>query len=230
MTLNKNDGTLRASLDKANPMTLADALRKLGFGSLLEGNLIQHRRRVDFHTLGNTKHVLSTLDVLRLPDGMKASKLLRAVDRVAGELTVDAYGTTPLTGHISIAPNGDIVTLTADNLGDVDVSYVPERCDVKEGVFPVASNAITLPTSWTTDPAGVVLLTEVESLEGTVTGLLTPLIPSASAATTGTARLALDKASVKFYSGDAVTRARVRVAVIASEDLAALLEAESNVL
>jgi hypothetical protein len=222
------DGTQRAALDSANPNTLADQLKLIAFGSVLQGQVPQVRRHLNPVTLGASLYCLSTLNALHLKDGATASIIQKAYCRagaagIPGDLTVAAFGATPTTGQIAIAPNGDIVTLGTDAITDLDVTYLPERGDVVESVFPVVSNVLTIPTALTN--RGVVRLLEAESLDATAPAKLSVLIQSASAATTGTARLDLAKATVKFYSGDAVTRARVKLLVATSDDLNSILEA-----
>lgn len=225
------DGTQRAALNTANQSTLCDQLRLVEFGSLLQGQLPQVRRHLNPDELGADDYNLSTLDIIKLPDTGKASSITRATVRaggVTGELAAQAYGATPTTGQIAVTPCGDIAVVATDAITNMDVTYIPERGDVVDAVFPVASNAIALPASIT--DRGVVLLLEAESLEGTLTDKLVVLTPSGSAASTGQARLDLAKAVVKFASADAVTRARVKLLVAAQQDLCSLLEAASVTL
>lgn len=230
MTAPQNDGTNRASADRANPNTLADLFRKIGLGSLLAGGIPQYKRRVDMDALGLSASNLATLDVIELPAHAKANTILRATARTGapGPLAVQAYGVTPGAGQIAVTPNGDIATLAADAITDVDVVYVPERADVIDTVFPVVANVLTLPAAITAK--GVVLLAEVEALVGTATGLKIILIPGAGAPAAGQARLDLALATVTFAAADAVTRARVKLAVSAAEDLAAILEASASLV
>jgi hypothetical protein len=226
-----NDGTIRTSFDRSDLNTLADLFHKIGIGSLFAGQLPQVRRNIDPDALGTDPHNLATLDAIVLPAHAKASAVLRATVRaggVTGELTPVAYGATPITTQIAVSPCGDIVVLGTDAITDMDVVYVPERGDVIDTVFPVATNVITLPASITT--RGVVLLAEVEALEGTATGDKIVLVPGAGAPAAGQARLDLAKATVTFAAADAVTRARVKLVVTAAEDLAAILEASATVL
>jgi hypothetical protein len=223
-----NDGTARNAFDKADPNTLADLFRQIALGSLLQGQLTQVRRGVSPHALGISSYTPATVDALHLPDTGRACVIHRATVRGVGELTIDAFGTTPSTGHIAVAPNGDIVTLTSDNYADLDVVYTPERGDVVEIYMPVASNAIVIPTSITARK--VVLLLEAESLEGTLVSKLKVLVPSDTNSTSGAACLNLARSSVVFASANAITRARVKFLVRAKEDLCTVLEANSSVI
>jgi hypothetical protein len=226
----KQDSTQRNQIDLANPNTLADNLRKIALGSFLQGQVPQVRRKVNQDTNGVCAYNVATLDVLQLPDGGKASSIVRATVRaggVTGELTPAAFGATPTTGQIAVAPNGNIVTLGTDAITDLDIQYLPERGDVIESVFPVVSNAIALPTSLTS--RGVVLLLEAESVDPTAIGRLIVLVPAASVAA-GRAALNVAKTSVVFAAADAVTRARVKLLVLAAEDLCTVLESTPSTL
>lgn len=225
------DSTQRVAFDRANPNTLADLMRSIALGSLLQGQLMQVRRKVDMDAAGTNPENLATLDALDLPNSGKASAILRATVRaggVTGELTPVAYGTTPATTEIAVGPNGDIVTLATDAITDLDVVYAPERGDVIDTVFPVVSDVLTLPTSIAT--RGVVLLAYAEALEGTTTGRKIILVPGAGAPAAGQARLDVAKATVTFAAADAVTRARVKLVVTAEEDLATVLEAVESTI
>jgi hypothetical protein len=216
----------RSTLNNADPNTLADQLREAALGNLLLGQMVQSKRKVNPSVLGVGSYTLGTLHALQLPDYSRASVIQRATMRAAGitagELTVVAYGTTPTSGQISVAPNGDIVTLAADAITDLDVTYVPERGDVIDAVFPVVSNVLTLPTN-RAFARGAVLLLEAEALVGTVTGKKIVLVPAASAPATGQAKLNLAKTTVTFATADAVTRARVKVLVGQLADLHTVL-------
>lgn len=225
------DGSMRAAADRANPNTLADFWRAIALGSLLQGQMPQVRRKLNPDALGTSPNNLATLDAIELPASGKAHTIFRATVRaggVTGELTPVAYGTTPAAGQIAVAPNGDIVVLAADAITDLDVVYMPERGDVIESVFPVSANVITLPTSIT--DRGVVLLADVEALEGTATGRKIVLVPGAGAPAAGQARLNIAKSTVTFAGADAVTRARVTLVVTAAEQLADVLESDSSLI
>lgn len=201
------------SLNRTNPTFLADQLRMLKIGNILAGQVVQHARKVNMDSLGSSPYNVATLDAMHLPAESRALFITRAYARAggitAGPLTVVARGVTPATGEIGVAPNGDIVTLAADALTDIDVTYIPDGGEVFEAVLPVVSDAIALPANVTS--RGVVLLVEAEALEGTLTGKKIVLVESASAAATTQARLDLARANVKFASADAVTRARVKL-------------------
>jgi len=226
------DGTNRASLDRGNPNTLPDAARLIALGSLLAGQIPQFRRNVDMDALGAGDYALATLDCLELPAHAKAHTILRATVRAGtggtGEYTVDAYGATPSTTECAVSPNGDIVFLATDAVTDVDVSYIPERGDVIDTVFPVVSDAIVFPTAITN--RGVILLAECEALVGTTTGKKIVLVPGGSPSAGQCALTSVTKAGVTFAAADAVTRARVKLVVTAAEELHTVLEASAKLL
>jgi len=225
------DGTQRVAFDRSNPNTLADLLRSIALGSFLQGQVAQVRRALSPDALGTNPQNLATLDAVSLPNSGKANTILRATVRaggVTGELTPVAYGATPATTQCAVGPNGDLVFLAADAITDVDVNYIPERGDVVDTVFPVVTNVLTLPASIT--DRHVVLLAEVEALVGTTTGQKIILVPGAGAPAAGQARLDVAKATVTFAGADAVTRARVKLVVVAAEDLAAVLEADETII
>lgn len=200
---------------------ISDLLRKLAFGDLLLGQMVQFRRSLDMTAAAqaNDGYNVATLSpiVMRSSQLPPAASILRATVRaggVTGELTVDAYGTTPATGHIAVAPNGSIVTLTSDAITNLDLVYVPERGLVVEFIGPVtsATGVMSLPTSIIGN--GIVLLLEAEVLAGAVTGKKVVLVPGGTGPATLTARLAVAKTSVNFNQAtDTPTRARVKFLV-----------------
>jgi len=219
----------KAALAGATNNTLPEHLKTIGFASVMRGQINQVVRKKD--PAASSYSPGATVEAVVLADDAKATSILRAYSRagtVTGALTVVAPGTTPATTEISIQPNGDIMVLAADAITSLDITFVPERGDVDElPNWPVASNAIVLPARITTP--GAVLLLEAESLEGTLTGKLRVLAPSASAAATGEARLNLAKTSVKFAPADAVTKARVKLLVCAADDLDTILESDAMI-
>lgn len=205
----------RKDLNRANPNTLADQLSQLKLGDLLLGQMNQTKRKINPSSLGVGSYTLATLHALRIPDRSRAAVIHRATVRaggVTGELTPAAYGATPTTGQIAVAPNGDIVVLASDAITDMDLVYTSERGEVVETTFPVASNVLTLPTSgfWT---RGISLLLEAEGLVGTATGKKIVLVPGAGAPAAGQARLNIPKGTVTFATADAITRARIKVLI-----------------
>lgn len=231
MTINVKDDSLKNQINKANPNQLADFLRLLGFGDMLRA-LPTYLRKKAPATPPVAAPQLATLQSFSLPDDAKACMILRAVSKKAtagsGELTIDAYGTTPIQGHIAVAPNGDIVMLTADAHLDVDVIYVPEKADVYELTLPVtgAAGLCALP-AWLT-ARGAVTLLEAEVLAGTLLGPKIVLVPADGLPATTKAQLKVLKDVVQFAAADVVTSARIKVSVASKIDTDALMTASAS--
>lgn len=227
MTIASAQGSPLSFKDKLNYpslMDVADILRNLAFGDLILGQINQERRNIDMTATAqaNDGYNVATLSPIVMRSALipPATLLLRATSRsggVTGELTIVAFGVTPTTGQIAIAPNGSIVTLTSDAITSLDVAYAPERGLVVEFTLPVATGVLTIPTSVLGGTAlggnGAVLLLEAEALTATVVGKKIVLIPGTAPATTQ-ARLNVAKTQVLFNTGtDVVTRARVKLLV-----------------
>lgn len=163
-----------------------------------------------------SSYQLATLAALVLPDFLKAASIHRATVKaggVTGELAIQAYGATPITGQVAVAPNGDIVVLATDAITEMDVVYTPEKLSIIEitqdqlvgSVFPI-------PAKYTA--RGAVLLLEAEVLAGGTLGKKIILVPGAAPATTK-ANLNVAKTSVLFnVATDAVTKARIKIGVV----------------
>ena len=215
-TQNKGLGSnLKDELDLANPNRLADTLRMVKLGTVLRAMTTRLWRKAPQAAGG---FQLATLQRIPLPDDAKGSAIFRAYARAAtagqGELTVVAYGVTPATGQVAVAPNGDLVTLATDAITDLDVEYLPTMGDVKEITVNVVANVATIPVGLTAAPAGVTMLLEAQALLGTVSGNKSVLGPGAGAPVTGQARLNLAKTTVTFATADAVTSARLKLIVV----------------
>lgn len=231
MTDAKTNETTLDSLNRAGPNTLADLLRSIGLGDVLAG-VPQTVRKFSMDGAGASPYNVATLDAMGLPANQRASVIHRAYARaggVTGPLTIVARGTTPATGEIGVAPNGDIVTLGTDAITDLDVQYLPDGGEVVETVLPVASDSLALPAAFTAK--GVVLLVECEAVEGTATGKKIVLIEGAGAPAAGACRLNAARTAVAFAAADAVTRARVKVvlAPVAADQLKAKLQAPASI-
>lgn len=219
----------KAALAGATNNTLPEHLKAIGFSACMRGQMNQVQRKKD--PVVSPYAPGATVETVVLADDARATAILRAYSRVGtvtGPLTPVVPGVVPATGEISIQPDGNIMVLAADAITSLDVTYAPERGDVEElDNWPVVSDAIVLPTRITNK--GAVLLLEAEALEGTLTGDLAILTPSASAAATGQARFDLAKTSVKFAPADAVTKARVKLLVCAAVDLDTVLESDATI-
>lgn len=220
-------GTNREFLNRANPGTVYGGLQAIAFGDLLAGQVPGVARQINM--VGrNGQNNLATLHSYK--GAAPANVIHRAYARaggVTGELTRVAYGATPATTQIAVAPNGNIVTLAADAITDLDVVYTPERGDVVEVIVAVVANSISLAAF--TQSAKAVLLLEVEALAGTVQGKKVVLIPGAGAPAAGQARLNLAKTAVAFAAADGVTRARLKLLVDAAADLTSFLTAADEI-
>ena len=220
MTITINSVSLKKQLDASNPQVLADMLRQAQIGSALRA-MTTHRRRLNMVTQPANPFVLATVQSLILPDDAKACTILRATATAGagtpGELINDGYAAAaPAAGHISIQPNGDIATLIADGWTSLDVVYMPEKHDTVELTLAVVpgTGVCTLPTSvGQLCAAGVILLMEAEALAGGSVAKKITLVPAAGAPAAGRAQLNLAKTTVTFAVADAVTQARLKLAL-----------------
>lgn len=221
--------SLASAIDKGNLNNLASYLQSVRLGQLLQCAIAQTRRTVSPNTASTNPYILATLQATRLNE-VPAAAILRATVKaggVTGELAVKLFGVTPATTEIAVAPNGDIVTLAADAITDMDVVYIPEVGDIFEVTLAVPTTGILAL------PAGVtalkpILLCEAELLTGAVTGKKIILVPANSNPATGKANLSLPKTSVYFTAADVGASggtARLKFLVKSNVDAAALLAA-----
>ena len=217
------------SIAKVNPNTLADHLRMMGFARVLSAQVPQAMQKVD---PALDPYQLATVESVGLPAFARASSVIRATVRaggVTGELTPVAFGVTPATTEIAVAPNGEIVVLAADAITDMDVTFIPESGEVYDiPEIEVATHVATLPTFVTS--RGVVLLVEAEALTGTATGKKIILIPGAGAPAAGQARLNIAKSTVTFAAADAVTKARLKLLIAPAQELLTYMSASPTAL
>lgn len=221
--------TLVDVLNRANPNTLWSALQQLGLGNILRSSL-----KVDLRmkTPSLDSRQLGTLHSFKLDRRALGSVILRAYARTSsgtpGELAIQAYGTTPASNQIAIAPNGDIVVLAADAISGLDVEYMPIKGDIIEITdLPVLSDEALIPIPWTT--RGVVYLVEATATAGTATGSKIVLVPGTAPAA-GRARLDAAKSKVYFANADAITKCTVKLLVGAEKDTDLLMQANSVLL
>lgn len=225
--------TIKQSLDRADPNTLADALRKLGFGAFLRAMPAVLRKAAAGAV--NTYASATALPCTQQAQGAPAVAILSAFARAGagtpGPLTNDGLtSTAPAAGHIAISPNGQIVTAAADAWTNLDVNYVPDFGDVVEftGDVVPGTGVMALPSNLTS--RGVVTLLESEALSGTVTGKKVIIEPAAAAVAATKSALDTDKLSVWFAIADAVSRARVKVLVSSVIDANAMLKSENTTI
>lgn len=188
--------------------------------------VVHHLTKQNPHSPGSTDYQLGTLDSIALPHtldptagaggGVVAHSITRATAKaggVTGALTVDAYGATPATGEIAVAPNGDIVVLNADAITDLDVSFISEDGEIVEETGLVPASGVVTPL----DPRasrGLKVLLEAEILTGTTVGKSIILVPASSNPATTKAALDIAKKTIRFNSStDAPLTVRVRYLV-----------------
>jgi hypothetical protein len=227
MSITENEYSLKNQLNKADPNTLPDMFRVVQLGDVLRAIPTSLRKKTPAADAG----VLATLQSIVLAEDAKANTIFRAYARTAtagaGELTVVGPNVTPTSGQISVAPNRDIVVLAADAITELDIVYLPEKCDIIELTFPVVSNTMTLPASVTS--LGVIAMLEATAIVGTIPGKKIILAPAGSAPATGQARTNVARSTIAFNGTDAVTSATVKLAVSAAVNLDALLTATSTI-
>lgn len=210
-------------LNRASPSTAFDYARGPGLGNLLAGAPLL-RRKVNINALGVSASQVATLDCMPMDASIKAATILRAYARAGsagtGEMTVAAFGATPTTGQIAVAPNGDIVTLTSDAITDLDVLVAPFVCQsVTLTDLPVvaATGVCALP-QWVKD-RGIVYLHSAIVTAGSVTGTKRVLVPGATNPATPQARLSVAKDQVNFTVADAVTKATITLSLAPSVEV-----------
>lgn len=220
---------LRAHLDFANPNSLPDEFRQLGLGGMIRALPTSLRRKVP----AAAAEQLGTLQQVGLANDGKAAAIFRAYARaggVTGELTLVAFGATPATTQIAVAPNGDIVVLAADAITDLDVQYLPAKYDLVTMTLPVipGTGVCALPASVTASPLGLAFLISANALVGTATGVKNVLVPAAGAPAAGKVRQDVAGANIQFAVADAVSSALLTLAVNCAIDVDGVLEAASK--
>jgi len=208
--------SLYTKIAAAQPNTLPDAFRVLHLERMLVSSGQALRKQAPTLNAALTRPQLSTLSAFQLPDFAKACIVRRAYVRVGGvtgELTVVAFGTTPATTQIAVAPNGDIVVLEADAITNIDVEFEPlaNVQIIQLPNFPVVSSDLTIPAAITA--LGVVQLIEANAITGTSTGKKIVLVPQSGVPAAGRASLNVAKDKVRFQTTDAVTTATITLAV-----------------
>lgn len=219
--------TVKETLNRSDLNTLADQLRALAFGDVvasLPTTLRQSATAADLFLDSATQLAVSAQDA-SVPAAAVLYASARAGAGTPGVLTLVAYGAVPVAGEIGVAPNGRIVTATADAWTDLDVVFVPEKGAVVEVTANVTANTLTLPTNVTT--AGACTLMECTVLTGGAVGPKFVELPGTAPAA-GSAALNGAKTTVVFNAGDAVTKATVKLLVSSSVDVAALLASTSD--
>jgi hypothetical protein len=222
--------TNRQALNRADLNTMMDMLRSGTFGDMLR-TLPVHLQGVSAGTTGACAQQLASLGTVVLPEDAKAAVIHRCTVRANsgsvsnGEYTVEAYGTTPATTQVAVAPNGDIVFLGSDGVTQADIVYTPMKGDVL-GNVAVTAGQLAASTNGNTSltlntPSGIgtlptfvsgktKLLMQALANTATNTGQKIILVPATGVVATTKAALSQDGTKVYFNSAtDAVTNATV---------------------
>jgi len=218
--------TIKQSLNRADLNTIADELRRLGFGDILRALPTTLRRKATAAAVG--VHPATEFAIL-LPSDAKAESVISAY-AIAGAGTAGPLAVVsgvPAAGQVAVAPNGDIVFAAADAWTSVDVVYLPVKADVFTFTGPVdpGTGVMALPVPATTP--GVVALQSATAVSGTVTGSKEVVANGAVPAAT-LANMSLAKSQVQFAVADAVTSATVVLSLVSAIDVDALLESTNT--
>lgn len=216
----------KAVLNRCDANSMWDRFRALKLGDIL--------RTLPTWLMGKAAvahegYNVATLQKIATAEDARGAVILRATVRagaVTGELTPQAFGTTPATTQIAVAPNGEIVVLAADAITDVDVLYVPQKYETVEVKLPVAGDALAIPATYTGKK--VMFLMEAEITAGTAAGKKIVLVPGGAGPAAGNARLDVARTTVQFAAADAATEARVKLAIASDVDVDAKLTGEAD--
>jgi len=216
--------TLKDALNRVNPNSLADALRLLGFGSML--------RALTTYLFGKLPvvggpYVGALNPALVFAPDAKALSVVTAYAKAGtgtlGPLAASAT-TPPAAGKYFLTPTGDLVFAIADAWTSVDVTYIPQKGDVVELYLPVVANAAAIPAQY-----AALTLIECDAIAGLV---VTPKVIDApgTAVAAGQAALDLGKHNVEFNAADAVVQCRVKFLAVPAIDVDALLESTDTAI
>lgn len=214
--------TNQQAFNRSDLNTLADLLRKFGFGDILAALPTFLRRSATAAVpYSGPSPKVSTQNS---PALAITAAYARAGAGAVGALAV-VTAVPPAAGQISIAPNGDIITAAADAWTSVDVAFQPDKGDIIELTTDVIANVLALPQNVLN--AGAVRLLEAEALVGGSTG---KKFCEAIGAAPGAGEASLNTAltQVSFNAGDAVTSARVKLLVCSAKDVSALLASDNT--
>lgn len=217
--------TKKDSFNRADLNVLADMFRAFKLGDMIRA-LPTYLRKA---TTALSSSVVATARVVssqsqEAPAAQILSAYARAGAGAPGALAIVAT-VPPAAGQVSIAPNGSLLTATADAWTDLDIAYTPEKGEVLSFSLPVVANTLTLPSSVT--DRGAVLLLSANATAGTVTGQKIIVAPGTAPAATQSA-LNAAKTTVAFNAADAVTQATVTLLVASAADVSALLSQDST--
>ncbi len=222
--------TLRSTFNRGSLSTLADALRLIKFGDVLDSLAATLRRSGTVASAGVDAGALVTAaQQADVPALGVLSAYARSGAGAAGPLA-QAAAYPPVAGEVGVAPNGAVVTAAADAWTSVDVVYLPAKGDVVEVTVSVVPGTGVAAIPPSVAAAGMVMLLDAESLAGGFTGAAEVLEPGAGAPAAGQARLNLALTGVTFAAADAVTQARLRVLVCSAQELSAQLAGQSTLI
>lgn len=192
--------TIRQSLNKGNPNSIAVGLQMLAAGEA-------------FALLPRTVRGAVVSHKLVLPEDAKAGVLLTAyaMGTTSGWKVVLAQGTNtaPATTEAKVDGAGDIVFAAADAITAAIVRYLAIEGEVWEDTIDIASNVGTLLGGRRAQG-----LLSATRLTGTAIGASTPVFRPATPTAGQVAILGTDDAQVVFPAADGVTRATVRYLAI----------------
>jgi hypothetical protein len=227
--------SIRESLNRADPNSVADIERIIALGDVLRAAPIQLTGVVPLLAAASSPpQVATSVYAVPLPEDAKAAYVLRAYVKasssgiaVGTELTnksLNAY-TTPTTGTYGIAPNGDIVLYEGDAITSIDILYIPRIGDVY-GSLANSKYGVTRLTLSVNSTTGFAALPSAISGKAhllmfaavTAGSVLTPncliLAPASAVVATKSAALSTDGTGIWFnQSTDLPTQCQVDVLV-----------------
>lgn len=223
--------TLREVLNQANPSMLASILQSLQFGDVLRAQPVSLRRAAPNAA---PTDMIAAVHSIKLPDHAKAAAILNATaiagGGAPGQLVIATPFMTAATAatNINISESGDLTFAAADAWTSVDVLYVPAKFEVRTVQLPVvaATGIMALPASITSQ--GVVTILDATANTAGVPGVKAVTAPGVVPVAAGTVNLDLAKTQVQFVIADAVTLATVKLGLVPSVNVNALLEADAG--
>ncbi len=183
----ETDRTVRGLLNEANPNKL-----EVGFALLPMGEAMGLLAR-------SVRAVGMVAGVVPLPDNEKACAIVKAfaVDGATGPLTI--VEGVPGAGEVAVTPNGDVLTLVADAITELELTYqAREGCVVEETVDVVASVATPL------GARRIGVLLEVEVVAGATPGVLAVGVRGAAPGAGVNATVTFPGLGVTFAAADVV--------------------------
>ena len=192
--------TLRQSLNKGNPNSIAVALQMLAAGEALA-------------ILPRTVRGTVAAHKLSLPEDGKAGGILNVygMGTTPGWKVALAHGSNaaPATGEAKVDGAGDIVFAAADAITAAVVRYFPIEGEIWEDTIDIATNVGTL-----LGGRRAICILSATRLTGGALGVSTPVFRPATPTAGQVAIVGTDDSQVAFPAADAVTRATIRYLAI----------------